>query len=498
MSMRKIITISLFIFALSVFFYLRILPIIHQTVPYTYDQGRDFLKAEEIIRYRHFTLIGPTTGIMGLFHGVWWFYFVSIIYVIFNGWPLGFYIGILAIWFLSVLLFALFLKKETNVYTAALFILITALSPYFLELSITSGNNTLTPIFILVFLYAFLSYLRDKKPIYLFLTALSLGFVAETELSFGIFLIPGFLLSAVLVKEIRTVLFKKNALFSFLGGLTIPFLPRALFEIRHNFLQTRTLLSFLTAFQQKASKPLYFAFMDRLELFKDFYQKLFYQYNGLLFQFFLFFIIFLLIVGISKLQRYQRTFIMSLLLMFISLFLFSFFYKDFFWANYYEGIQYMLLLFIIFGFYVCTKYRFTSIFGALALVIMIVLGISASVKELNSSRTKRKLLGLEKHTYVVKQIFEKNRGKEFCLRIYTPPVVPYTYDYLLSYYARIQKSSTPGNNFIDNACWYIFDNDDYQFRVENWRKEHIPAEAKREYLDYIDDVLIERWSLNNK
>ena len=40
----------LFLFVFFVFIYLRLTPIVNKTVPYTYDQGRDFLKAEEIIQ----------------------------------------------------------------------------------------------------------------------------------------------------------------------------------------------------------------------------------------------------------------------------------------------------------------------------------------------------------------------------------------------------------------------------------------------------------------
>ncbi|MFH0979684.1 MAG: hypothetical protein V1803_01920 [Candidatus Roizmanbacteria bacterium] len=109
--MNKIkILITLFVF--FIFFYLRITPIIHKTVPYTYDQGRDFLKAEEMIRDKNITFIGPTTGIQGVFHGVWWYYFLLIPYVLLSGWPQGFY---LALFFINSLVnfgFFWFLKKK--------------------------------------------------------------------------------------------------------------------------------------------------------------------------------------------------------------------------------------------------------------------------------------------------------------------------------------------------------------------------------------------------
>ena len=81
---KKIVLLILF-FAL--FSYFRLKPIYLQTVPYTFDQGRDFLKTIEIVRDRNLTLIGPTTGAAGVFHGAWWYYYLSIPHILFQGHP---------------------------------------------------------------------------------------------------------------------------------------------------------------------------------------------------------------------------------------------------------------------------------------------------------------------------------------------------------------------------------------------------------------------------
>ena len=89
----------LFLFFIAILAYctVRITPIYQQTYPYTFDQGRDFLKVEEIIRYKNLTLLGPTTGAMGVYHGVQWYYFLAIPYLLFNGAPQGFIYFILII-----------------------------------------------------------------------------------------------------------------------------------------------------------------------------------------------------------------------------------------------------------------------------------------------------------------------------------------------------------------------------------------------------------------
>src|SRR3989338_9765899 len=50
---------------LALFCYFRVKPVYFQTVPYTFDQGRDFLKTQEIVIDKQPALLGPTTGIPG-------------------------------------------------------------------------------------------------------------------------------------------------------------------------------------------------------------------------------------------------------------------------------------------------------------------------------------------------------------------------------------------------------------------------------------------------
>ncbi|MCL4364306.1 hypothetical protein M1328_03645 [Patescibacteria group bacterium] len=119
--MDKLKTI-VFLVLVGIFIYLRLGPILNQTVPYTYDQGRDFLKAQEMIKDKHLTFIGPTTGIQGVFHGAWWYYFLAPLYLIFNGWPQGYYLGLFFINLIVNLWFFRFLKRDYGFLTAIFFL----------------------------------------------------------------------------------------------------------------------------------------------------------------------------------------------------------------------------------------------------------------------------------------------------------------------------------------------------------------------------------------
>ncbi|MBI3366285.1 hypothetical protein HY041_01485 [Candidatus Roizmanbacteria bacterium] len=102
-------------------------------------------------------------------------------------------------------------------------------------------------------------------------------------------------------------------------------------------------------------------------------------------------------------------------------------------------------------------------------------------------------IGLRADIKTVNYLYEQNKHMLFCVRIYTPPVIPYTYLYLFSYYSSLGYIK-PTEGFTNNTCWYIFDTETYKFRVQKWRKEQIPEKAvlkKRVIMK--NETVIELW-----
>jgi len=99
---------------LILFFYLliRFYNLLSHDVVYTYDQGRDFLKTTEVFLYKNPTFIGPTTGIMGLYHGAWWYYILGVPFFLTRGNPIAFYYFIFLITFFYQSFIFLFPKKN--------------------------------------------------------------------------------------------------------------------------------------------------------------------------------------------------------------------------------------------------------------------------------------------------------------------------------------------------------------------------------------------------
>lgn len=485
----------IFFFILIVFIYLRLTPIINKTVPYTYDQGRDFLKAAQMVTEKKLTFIGPTTGINGVFHGAWWYYLATIPFTVFNGNPVGFYYFMFFLSLTANLIFSYFIYKEFGILSSLIFLLIISVSPYFTSLSFFASNNIITPYAVGFFIISLYYLFKSKKNYWLFLISFFLGFILEFEVSFGLFIIPAFIFLAISFKVIRNKLLSiKNAAL-FLAGFLIPFTPRFLFEVKNKFIQTKALLNYFLAPRINNPRPLIVVIHDRLGMFWTYLRDIFYGQNQLITIIFIGFVIFLLIKFRNKLINYSFTFF--LLSLSVILFLLSLFYRDNFWTNYYEGIQYIFLFLIVSVFSTLTKVKKGKIILVIITVFLTFLNGVSFVKNTQSTKSE-KITGLKSADLAVNYIYQNVGKNDFCLKVYTPPVIPYTYDYLTSYYSRVYGYKKPSVDFFDKKCWYIIEADYYKFRIEKWESTNIPKEAKLlKIKNFNSDFKIQLWTLDN-
>lgn len=488
--------LGLFIFSLFIFLfcYFRLKPIFLQTVPYTYDQGRDFIKTQQIVRDLNPTLIGPTTGIPGIFHGAWWYYFLAIPYIAFSGLPIGFSFFIFINCFLQLILFSYFLKKEFGWLTSLVFALLVAGSSYFIMMSFFVISSVLTLPFILLFIYSTYLFFKTEDKKYFFWLFLWIGFILEAELPTGLLTGIAFLLILLFLGKIK-LLFSKDGFKKACLGFIIPITPRLLFEAIKSFPQLKTLIKFILNPEFHSPKPFIEIFKDRLSLFNNYLTSSFpFDNSFIIYGIFMLSIVGIFIAFIKSNKKIKSFFIFSPL-MIVLFFLLSCLYKDTFWSNYYEGIGYYFILTIAFGFYGFSKLNNKLIKNIpwLIFTALLLFNLLKFVKE-----TKNNVIvndGLKKQLITVNRVYAINKGGgDFCVRVYTPPVIPHTYNYLFDYYHNFKNEIRPTTSYVNNKCWYIFEDDNFKFRVDQFRKEHIPTTGKLIKKESIHkDVFLELW-----
>lgn len=486
---KKALYIGALLVICGLFFFYRIPSLLAHYVAYTYDQGRDFIAAANIILLHKIPFIGPTTGINGLFHGSWWYYLLTVPYLLFKGAPIGYYWFNFVVQLISLIILMLFLKKEFGSLISLLFGLLITIAPYFIFMSLFVGNNSMVLPSLLIFLICNYYLFKQKRisPLLLFITGLSLAFVGEFELSFGIFLIPLYLIATVAFRSLRTVFFRKNGVF-FLFGLLAGFTPRILFELKNSFMQTRVLLSFL--FHPKLYNnpaPYLSRVSERWILFKQYYFEMFTQrYFGYIFLISI--VVIAIITAISVIQNKSK--IKPIFFFYIyllgGLFFLSTLYKDFFWKNYYEGIHYIFLFVFIslIGQFILKKY----VFAKRALLLSLLIGfIGFGIIQIRETYlNKPPFDGLQIQETVVNYILKnQDQNKKYCVRIYTPSVIPYTYNYLFL----VQKMK-PIGEWVNGTCWFIVEADSYKKRRDDWLMINEPKDKNTVQIKTVKDVEI--------
>lgn len=435
---------------------------------------------------------------MGVYHGAWWYYLLSIPFLLFKGNPLGFYIFNFIIQFVSFICLLLLLNVWFGALTVLAIAYLVAISPYFIYASVFVGNNIMALVafsfFLLLNGIIFLKKPASRLPI-LALLGISLGLVAEFEVAFGLFLIPTFVITALIFPTLRKSFLSLKGFASFLVGFIIPFLPRLLFEVKNNFQQTKIIFDFLLKPKLYNPKSYYDVLIDRMSLFKGYYASIF-SSDPIKTLFTIILIAALILYFLSK-EKKSREFLLFLFSVVGILFAFSTLYKDFFWSNYYEGIQYAYLLILATVFSVTNKRFEPALTSAKIGIIgfLVLLALSQSIQ--NFVKKDQVIDGLKKQKIVVAAIQKMvGTNKNYCVRVYTPPVIPYTYDYLFLYDKMTHAGSQPSTEWVDNQCYFILEADSFKERKDKWVAENIPAE-KSSRLKKIDvkDISIQLWQI---
>jgi len=496
--MKKVIYTGILLVICALFIYYRLPSLLAHYVAYTYDQGRDFIAAANIVRLHKIPFIGPTTGINGLFHGSWWYYLLTIPYILFNGAPIGYYWFNFVIQFAMLVVFMLFLKKEFGYLVSAIFGLLIVMAPYFNLMSLFVGNNSMVLPSLLVFLICNFYLFKNKEasPLLLLATGLSLTFVGEFELSFGIFLIPLYFIAIPLFAALRNALFQKRGLM-FLLGMFIGFAPRILFELKNGFMQTKVLFGFLLHPKLYNNPAPYLnRVSERWILFKGYYFDMFSnQYVGIVFLISMLVLALLVIFSIisSKYKKRIKPILIFYTFLLSGLFLLATLYKDFFWKNYYEGIHYIFLfIFITLTDQFITK-KFSLIKRSVLLSVLIgFIGVN-SVNMVNTYANKPPFDGLQVQEAVISHILKnQDQNREYCLRMYTPSVITHTYNYLL-----LVNNMKPSSEWVEGTCWFIVDADSYKKRQDDWLLTNEPKDTHTVVKKTIKDVEIRYYQITS-
>lgn len=205
-----------------------------------YEQGRDALVVQKIIGGK-LTLLGPKTDVEGIFHGPFFYYLLAVPYFFSGGNPAvaSFFLVFLA----SLTIPAIYLLAK-EMFTRRVGLVAAALYAFSYGAVVSSrwlANPTLVPLSTVLLILSVLKIVRGEEKYWL-LFAAAAALTVHLEVVAILCLGPAILI--FLFSERVEISNKKLFFSSWVLFLTLVF-SYPLFELRHDFLMTKSLLAFL-------------------------------------------------------------------------------------------------------------------------------------------------------------------------------------------------------------------------------------------------------------
>lgn len=431
-----------------------------------YDQGRDGLIIWDLIHNGKLFLIGPTTGIEGIFLGPFYYYLIAPFYALGNGNPVfpAVELAIINVLAIGVLYYigSRYFSKTAGLLSAAL----VTFSANLISAHRWLSNPTPLPLFALLVVLSLLKIIHGSKMWWLWL-GLSVGLSLQLEAASAVFFIP----ASFLILLINFPRVKPNFKFSLMGiiffGLTL--LPQLYFDLRHDHILLNAFKRFLVS--EKSFQPEVIGFLStRLKFYFDnfsnilFIEKTTAIIAGL-------FLLVLLLLFIKKL--FTRSFT-ALFIWWTTPLVFLLFYHGnhgYVWGYYFTGIYPVFILMLSnLG---VTAFNRSFIFRPF-LLILLAISLFQNIKQIKADlfRPYPSVISLTTSTQAVDWAYHDANGLAFNIDEYVPPVIPYAYRYLVLWRGETVFHTQPSADLV-SRLYTIHE-------PENERPEYLTKWLKRQ------------------
>src|SRR3990167_1911043 len=282
--------------------YLRLGGIFTNSFAFTYDAGRDMLALWDIQHLYKLSLIGPTTGLTGVFYGPWWYLILFPFYFILGGDPQGLTFVIALFGIFTIFFAYTFGKKLGGTLLGLTFASLISVSSALASLSSQIWSPNIVPIFIIL---------------------------------------SGIILSLILLLNKNLTL---KSITSFLLGIFVIFSPRIIFEFRHQFFMTKSFINFLAAGDSSKNYQFVETLIDRVNILFNNFNYTIALDNKILGFVMIIFILLTLTVLFRNASEISKKFIKTSLIIIFTFLMGMTFFKHDIWSHYLVGLPIIFIL----------------------------------------------------------------------------------------------------------------------------------------------------------
>jgi len=471
-TLRRLLTsVNIIIFViLALALFVRVYRI-DKLLGFYYDQGRDALVIWDFWKNGKLFLIGPTTGIEGVFRGPWYYWLITPFYVLGKGNPVYPSVFLSATTVLAVFLSYKLAKTLGGIWAGITALVVGSLSLYLVYASRWLSNPTPMLLISMIFVYSLFWVLDGKKWAWIlaaFMAGMAMQFGSAAEvfyfLAIAAFMVYLFFKDKKKLPNLRVVVLSIIA-------LAITFAPQVLFDLRHQGILRGTISKFL--FSEGSFKLSFWEIAKiRFPFYYDvFFSKLFQSMTTAKAFFAVVFgsLFFYKIKAIAKDKR-----LIALVILLASPLLGMLFFQgnygnvyDYYFTGYY--LIFVVLFASVLG--IASKHLWGKalIFIFLALFLKDNLPIVRNYIVSGVDGPTTIAFGNQKQA--LDWIYQDAKGRDFNIDVYVPPVIPYAYDYLFKWYGGSRWGREPLAEKQISLLYTLYEVDPpHPERLEVWLK----------------------------
>lgn len=418
------------------------------------DQGRDLQLVKQIIVEHKLPLIGGHAGFGGLFHGPLWIYMILPFFLLSGGNPLLSLIPVYLLVSLGIVCLSYFVGYKLYGKTAGfLFSFVTTFSDTLITTNAFTSNSQVMPLIFIIYLYCIILYLRGKTW-YITMSIFLIGLGIHFESAFAIVLIPITILSLFLAKKRASIKQIGFGVISFFIAIS-NFL---LFDLRHGFNMTRSLLVLVTG-KIPSSEASYkyanigYRMYDRFDWFVGLFKSLFFQDTSLVYISYSAVIIGMGIVIFRiikskkhKFTEFNKEYIFLLLILFVA-YIFYVLYPLELMAHYIQSLVIIvMLLFVLSLVIIKNTWR---LIGIIFICFYVLLQLQPAIQWLSASYIYASSYNPQSNGSYINQlravdyVYKDANKNPFGYFVYDTPIVTYGMDYLMWWRGKTKYNYTP-------------------------------------------------------
>jgi hypothetical protein len=455
---------------------------LHGDIHYFSDNARDMLLLHEIVHEKPITLIGPRSGISGVFHGPLWLYMNLPVYYLSGGNPAmvgWFWFGL---FILNVGVMYAVGKRMFGEIAGLVAALLFSVAFYSTGWSQFNANGVL--LVMPCIMLAVMEYIRLHEARWALITFFLIGLLIQFQIAFGL---PMMILLALLLV---TQVFKTKRWMHILTPFIVllPVSTHILFDVRHDFIQLKSLIGY----GAKEGGPLLSTLLqDRLWLALRELTNWIPGYGWALSVV----LLVVLIVGCVKTHRAHLKLVGKLYAyLYIGFWLITLGYKGTMWPYYYWGL--VPVLFLVLGGLIGSLQKNAQKWLLAACALFVILFQSHWFVYEREHVLAPRPISWKFHNDVVEKIYEK-APTEFGYYVFSDDLYGYQTKYAFVYQDDLFEGKRALLNTKKNATYtYMMPTASTDLTWDGWLKHQVRIDRAPDSVhDYPNGVSVYRYDL---